>query len=225
MEDYEHDGYAGPAESKGFKIVKGIFKGLLFGASAVVWLLIFWVIISTREPSFYEKMIFTDQTRKAAEETENYEVCQLHVRTWMNYDNSISVSNVWYSVKTGELEIGFRYNTKLLRTSDGNGRSITTSALYSLTGDDGLPLQVSNVTRKTIGRYEYFRVCFSGVSLNLDPDVESPAGFSTLRLAITRESDGEPLSSYTDKEGTIINDAEFVIYDSKTVVQRVPYDP
>lgn len=221
MDSEERSGYAEQPESKGFRVVKNIFKGLLFGASAVVWILVFWLIISTREPSFYKKMIFTDRTREAAAAAENYQVWQVHVRTWMNYDNSISVSNVWYSEDTQELEIGFRFNTKLLRTKDENGNSVENTVLYSLTDGDGRAYEPVNVEETVIGRYHYYRVCYSNVSLPLSADRSSGP---VLTLSWTRSSDGEPLAYYFDKNGIKINDAELVIYNADTVVQQVEFE-
>ena len=222
MDSQEEVRYGEQTESKGFRIVKNIFKGLLFGASAVVWILIFWVIISTREPSFYDRMIFSEKTRAVAEADDNYEVWQLHVRTWMNYDNSISVSNVWYAEDTGELELGFRFNTKLTRIKDESGSSVTTEAVYVLSDDAGRTYAVSNVEETVIGRYRYFRVCFSGVSLALsDDDRES---LPVLRLTLTRSYDGEALAFYYDKNGVKINDNELVIFNSETVVQKTAFE-
>ena len=222
MDSQEEVRYNDQPESKGFRIAKNIFKGLLFGASAVVWVLIFWVIISTREPSFYGEMIFSEKTRAAASADEQYEVWQLHVQTWMNYDNSISVSGVWYAEDTGELEIGFRFNTKLTRIKDESGNSITTEPVYVLSDDAGKTYAVSNLKETVIGRYRYFRVCFSDVRLALSGgDRESQP---VLRLTLTRAYDGEPLAYYYDNSGVKINDAELVIFNAETVVQKTAFE-
>lgn len=212
------------SESKGFRIAKNIFKGLLFGASALVWVLIFWVIISTREPSFYKSMIFTDRTAEAAKANDALPVWQIHVATWMNYDNSISVSGVWYSPDTQELELGFRFNTKLLKRKDEDGISFEDALVYTLTDKDGNPYTAVSVTDTVIGRYHYYRVCYSGVRIDM-PETDGTADTEeVLWFRLNRGSDGEPLSSYMEG-GVRVNDAEFRIFDDTIVCQRTDYDP
>ena len=212
------------SESKGFRVAKNIFKGLLFGASALVWILIFWVIISTREPSFYKSMIFTDRTAAAAKANEALPVWQIHVATWMNYDNSIAVSGVWYSPDTEELELGFRFNTKLLKRKDTNGVSFEDALLYALTDKDGNPYTAVNVKDTIIGRYHYYRVCYSGVRITMPAADGTAETDDVLWFRLTRESDGEPLASYME-EGVKVNDAEFRIFDDTIVCQKTEYDP
>lgn len=209
-------------ESKGYRIVKNIFKGLLFGASALVWVLIFWLILSTREPSFYNEMIFSDRTKTAAS-AEDYKVWQVNVSTFMNYDNSFSTSRVWYAKDTSELEVGFRINTqKLLDRQDSEGATVTENFVYELLDEENNRYPVSNVVEEQIGRYHYYRVTFSGV--DFDPSEGSAEQRPVLRLSLTRASDGEPL--YLRKQdGITYNESEITILDSKTVLQEVDYDP
>ena len=211
-------------ESKGYRIVKNVFKGLVFGASALVWVLVFWLIISTREPSFYKSMIFTDKTREAALSVQNYTVWQIHVATWMNYDNSINVSNVWYSTDTQELEIGFRFNTKLLKRKDGNGQSFEDGLVYTLSDGNGNSHTAVNVRETVIGRYHYYRVCYSGVRIPMPAQDGTSDTEDVLWFRLTRESDGEPLSSYIE-QGVRINDAEFRLFDNETVCQQTEFNP
>ena len=70
--DQEFDDVRDERESKAFRVVKNTFKGILYGASALVWILVLAVLFTTRESGIYTEMMFTDATQKLAEETENY---------------------------------------------------------------------------------------------------------------------------------------------------------
>lgn len=220
--DFNDDNlYEEQPESKGFRIAKKIFKGMLYGLCGLVWVLIFWLIFSTREPSMYDNMYFSDATRQMAAQEENYQVWQLNVQTFMNYDASITVSNVYYAQETKELEIGVRYNKKLAKKTDADGKTYYENVSFVLDDYDGVKYAVSNVETKTIGRYVYYRICFKDVSITLPADEKETQPVYSLHLY--HENTEEPLSSYR-KEGVLVDDAVIVIYDKDTVCRKVDFD-
>ncbi len=210
-DDYteEHDG-----ESKVYRVVRGCFKGVLYGASALVWILVFYAIFSTRESKLLKKMYFTEATRSIAEATEDFPVYQINPLDFMNDDGSITLSNIWYAKETGELEFGIKYNKKLTN-------SITDDPIrYVLTDQNGTEYPVVGMKEDAIGRYGYARVCFSGLSLPLDNE---NAEELVLTLTLYRRTDDQPLSTYI-KDRELVNNAEFTVYNAETVFRTVEYD-
>lgn len=213
MQEEEHtSGYVEP--SKAYRIVRGCFKWLLYGASALVWILIFYTLFSTRESKLLERMYFTDATRSYAETTENYRVHQLYPAVFMNRDGSIELRSLYYAPETGELEIGVKYNKKL---TDGNTED---GILYVLTDRDGTNYAVVRLETDVIGRYGYARVCFGGLSIPLE-DV----GAYHLTLSLYKQGTDEPLSTYLSEDRLKrVNNATFTIYDESTHVTTAAFD-
>lgn len=240
MSDYNDDLFEdeeeGKESSKGFRIVKRGFKILLFGCSALVWVLIIAVVISTREAKLFSQMRFGESTVSLAEQTEDaggeFRVHELHTNVFMNIDGSLSVGNVWYCAETGELTLGIRINRKKLKyTADGTEKTGTPE--ITLTDDAGNTFAVIRSEEKTIGRYTYLRVCFEGISLSLgESSFEDkknggipmePVPVLTLRL--TMKETGEPLATHFDREKeATVDDSVFVIFDRETPYKTVEYD-
>ena len=208
------DGYGPP--SKAYRILRGCFKGVLYGASALVWILIFYTLFSTRESKLLKRMYFTDATHSVAAETEDYRVYQLYTGGFMNRDGSIELRNLWYAPETGELEIGVKYNKKLIDTSLDN------PVRYVLTDQDGKEYPLVRLEQDAIGRYGYARVCFSGLSI---PVKEEDDWKLTLTLSLYHPDTDRPLSTYiSDDRLQEINNATFTVYDDSTLTGTVKYD-
>ena len=213
MQDEEYTGGYGEP-SKAYRIVRGCFKWLLYGASALVWILIFYTLFSTRESKLLERMYFTDATHSVASETENYRIRQLYPANFMNQDGSIELRSLYYAPETGELEIGVKYNKKL---TDGDTKD---GILYVLTDQNGTEYAIVRLETDEIGRYGYARVCFAGLSA---PIGEEAVGDFRLTLSLLRKSDGEPLSTRIVEEREVDN-ASFTVFDKSTVTGTVKYD-
>lgn len=241
MSDYNDDLFEDDEEreheSKGFRAVKRIFKILLFGCSALVWVLVIAVVISTREAKLFSQMQFGDDTVMLAEEAEKadkeFRVHELHTNVFMNIDGSLSVGNVWYCAETGELTLGIRINRKKLKyTADGAEKTGTPEIVLS--DENGNRFSIIRSEEKTIGRYSYLRVCFDGISLSLkessfaakksdEAAQETPVPVLTLYLTLAET--GNPLASHYDKEKeAMIDDSVFVIFDHETPYKTVEYD-
>ena len=226
--DQDFDEVRDERESKSFRIIKRSFKILLYGASALVWILIFVVIFATRESDLLEEMIFTMDTQKIAAETENYQVDQIIVSDFQNERSDkiikISSNTCYYARETGELEMGIQYN-KQLTDSD-----TTDSIKFVLQDQDGNVYPVLQVEEDSIGRFGYVRVCFGGIKIpTVEKNGKEMLSFETFKLTLTlyRKSDGALLSTYTKKEGTetvVVNDSVFTIIDEKTSTRRVDFE-
>ena len=224
MQDEEYSGgYAAP--SKGYRIVKGIFKGVLYGASALVWILVFYVLISTRESKLMDRMRFTSETQSLAED-EDFRLYKLN-GAYMSYKARIELGDVFYAKETEGLELSVKYNKQL--TDGGEG-----GVLYVLTDQDGNEYPIVSLETDEIGRYGYARICFDGVVLPIKDTgsgpVETEGDPVRLTISLYRESDGQPLDTrISDDRTQELNDASFCIYDSgdtekSSFISRVKYD-
>ena len=226
--DQEFDEVRDERESKTFRIIKRSFKILLYGASALVWILIFVVIFATRESDVLDEMVFTKETQKIAEKNEDYQVDQIIVSDFQN-DRSdkiikISSNTCFYSRETGELEMGIQYN-KQLTDSDTSD-----SIQFVLQDQDGNIYPVLQTIEDEIGRFGYIRVCFGGIHIPTENiEGKEKLSFRGMKLTLTlyRKSDGKLLSTYTEKDGTeiiTVNDSSFTIIDETTVSRRTDFD-
>lgn len=224
MQDEEYSsGYGTPSE--GYRVVKGIFKGVLYGASALVWILVLYVLISTRESKLMDRMRFTSETQALAED-ENFRVYKLN-GAYMSYRASIELGDVFYVKETEELELSVKYNKQL---TDGGEDGV----LYVLTDQDGNEYPIVSLETDEIGRYGYARICFDEVSLPIGDAGDEPAETDgdpvRLTFSLYRESDGQPLETrISDDHTQELNDAAFCIYDSgdkekSSYISRVKYD-
>lgn len=226
--DQDFDEVRDDRESKSFRIVKRTFKFILYGASALVWILIFAVIFATRESDLLDDMIFTQETQKIAESKDDYQVDQIIVSDFQNERSDkiikISSNTCYYARETGELEMGIQYN-KQLTDSD-----VTDSIQFVLQDQNGNIYPVLQTEEDSIGRFGYIRVCFGGIKIPTETkNGKETLCFQGIKLTLTmyRKSDGELLSTYTKKEGTetvVVNDSVFVIIDDQTVSRRVDFE-
>lgn len=221
--DQDFDEVRDERESKSFRVVKNIFKGILYGASALVWILVLAVIFTTREPGMYTEMQFTDATQKLADETEDYKVHQVIIMDFMNKRGSITLSSstCFYAAETRELEIGVKYNKKL--TDNDTEDAI----VYKLVDQDGKEYPVLQIDEDSVGRYGYARVCFGGIVIPVDEKGSLDFTGLGLKLTLYRKSDGALLATYQKQDGLdkiTVNDAEFVIVGENTPTQRKDFE-
>lgn len=230
MQEEEHtSGYGEP--SKTYRIVKGCFKGILYGASALVWIIVFYVIFTNRDSKLMDRMYFTDATRNLAEQTEDYQVYQFYPADFMSQDGRITLNGFYYAQETGELEFCVKYNKKL---TDGNTKD---AIRYVLTDQDGKEYPLERIETDAIGRYGYARVCFGGLSI---PVEEDDGRELQLTFSLYQKDGDRPLSSHISTDRTQeISDSTFLIFTNfkksddpadptdfpdPTVIQKIKYD-
>lgn len=225
--DHDFDEVRDERESKAFRVVRGCFKGLLYGASALVWILILYTVFTTRESKLFEQMYFTKATEKIAQESEEYQVHQLIITEFMNDQGDITLSSntSYYAAETGELSIGIRYNKKLTDSDTSD------SILYVLKDQDGNEFPAVVMEEDVIGRYGYARVCFTGLNIPFKEKdgqsvLENDEGM-VLTLTLYRRSDGALLSTYTKTDGNKVvevNDSDFIILDTESLSRMTDYE-
>lgn len=230
MQEEEYTGY-GEQPSKAYRVVKGCFKGILYGASALVWILMLYVIFTNRDSKLMDRMYFTDATRNIAEQTEDYRVYQLFPADFMSRDGRVTLNGFYYAQETGELEFCVKYNKKL---TDGNTKD---GIRYVLTDQDGKEYPLVRTETDAIGRYGYARVCFGGLSL---PVKEGDDWEMQLTVTLYQKDSEQPLITRISSDRTEeINDSVFLIFTNfkksgdpsdpddfpdPTVTQTIEYD-
>ena len=242
MSDYQDDLLENDEEtvpeSKSFRAVRLAFKILLYGASALVWGIVLYVVITTRDAKLFSQMRFSDETRTVAEQTVEkdgtFYVHELHTNVFMNYDGSISVGNVWYCRETGELNLGIRINKKLLKYTDENGAQSEGTPEIVLIDEDGTTYPIVCKEKDEIGRYLFLRISFKGMDLPLKDSSFTPAdqpkepeteALPVLRMFLTMKETGKPLATHFDREkNSMVDDAVFVIFNRDTAYKKVEYD-
>ena len=215
MQEEEYtSGYGEP--SKAYRIVKGCFKGVLYGASALVWILMLYVVFTNRESKLMDQMHFTDETRSLAEQTEDFRVYRLYPADFMNQGGRITLSGFFYARETGELELCVKYNKKL---TDGNTED---GIRYVLTDQDGTEYPLKRIETDAIGRYGYARICFGGLSIPVEEDDKWDL---QLTLFLYQKDSEQPLATYLNSDRTEeINNARFLVF-TKITGPRDPNDP
>lgn len=219
-------------ETRAYRIVRGCFKGVLYGASALVWILIFYTIFTTRESSILKKMYFTPETHEALAADKDAQVCQIYLSEFMNQNGSITLSNVWYAPSANEIEIGIKYNRKLVENEDKDA-----PISYILTDQNGNTYDILRMETDSIGRYNYVRICFAcpdlpltravfaddGSVVKLPPERGDPK--TVLTLFMNRASDGEPLHTYINEDRTeLVNDSKFRIFQADFNCRDIAFD-
>jgi hypothetical protein len=221
--DQEFDDVRDERESKAFRVVKNTFKGILYGASALVWILVLAVLFTTRESGIYTEMMFTDATQKLAEETDDYKVHQVIIMDFMNEQGSITLSSstCFYAAETKELDLGIKYNKKLTDSDTSD------AILYELKDKNGKIYPMLQIEEDAIGRYGYARVCFGEIEIPLKEDGSLDFTGLGLTLTLYRKSDGALLATYQKKDGqdTItVNDAVFTIVAEDSPTGRKDFE-
>lgn len=213
-----------PAKKRRKKIVKYIFYGIV----AFVYIVAFWVILSNCESDIYEKYVFSPKARQLYNESpEDFVVYELFPTTFMNFDGSVQISGVAYASTANELEIGIKYNKKLLATDNGSALQ------FSLVDSNGTVYNVCNTKKDEKGRYCYLRLSFENVNLDLESNK-----YINSEAKVTAEGEGEMFETFNYKlvitypEGADIKidvededkgKDELVIFDGATPIQITKY--
>lgn len=153
-------------QSKSGKIVKKIFKYLIYGISFLVYAILIYRIIATSDLDLVEQMIFTAETRsEAGQAGGDFALYTVFPEEFMNDDGTIQLKNCYYASEQGEFELGVRYSSK---AAGGDG---STELLYTLTDSKGNEYPLVNRVRGTKDKYVFERICFGDVAFDLSENV------------------------------------------------------
>ncbi len=210
------------------KIRKKIIRYSFYSLIIAVYVIAFVVIFANCEHKIYEEYIFSPKANELYKaDPDAFAVYELFPRVFMNYDGSVQISGVAYAENASELELGIKYNKNLLINEKGEGPE------FSLVDSDGKVYKLCNSKAATKGRYNYLRLCFEGVVLDLDGNRYINSEAST-----AADGEGEMFETFNYKlvikypeNADIKTDAEdeeketdaFVIFDGATAIQPVDF--
>ena len=211
-------------ESKIYRTVKRIFKWTMYGISFLVYAVLFYILIANRDSSVLENNYFTDIEGYESLNKDEMVLYRINTKIFMNDDGSLQLHNIDYSDRYGVLEIGVKFNAKKL--TDGEyGDPLD----FTLKDTEGNVLPMVNVVTDDQGRYGFYRICFSGIDIDLnsndlryDPELtDLPKLIQKFTLTVSRKSDGAVIP-VSVSDGETIN--EFTIYDNSTTFNSTNYN-
>ncbi|MBQ4648363.1 MAG: hypothetical protein IJB76_04295 [Clostridia bacterium] len=194
---------------------KKVIKYSFYGLVALVYIVAFSVLFSNCEPNSYKELKFSAEAQTLYRQSpEDFTVYEMYPSIFMNYDGSVQIAGVFYSPTAKELEIGFKYNKKLV-TDKGEPK-------FSLIDTNGNSYEMSVNSTDKSGRYLYARISYKGVELNLNENVYINPDYSD-----EAEGEGEAydtfkcslLIEYSDRDES----EELVIFNSKTAIELSKY--
>lgn len=216
--DYEGNYFPDDDEevSKSKKITKKVLRYSLLGLVAVVYIVVFAVLLNNCEPDMYESYVFSPEANSLySEDPDGFAVYEVFPTTFMNYDGSVQISGVAYAHSANELELGIKYNSRL--KSDGLPR-------FVLTDTNGNVYESVVTASDTQGRYEYLRLSFKGVDLPLDENV-----YIDPELSAAVEGEGEMYEtfSFTLQIYTTHDEGEtpeaIIIFNNVTPIKQIVF--
>lgn len=198
----EHD----ENESKIYRAIKGTIKWTMYGISFLLYIIFFVVIVVNRDSYILEKNYMNELPEFENVDTDDIELYRINSKFFMTEDGSIQLHNIDYSEEHGIMEIGIKYNaTKDTVTKGERGDAIE----YVLTDNHGNRYSRVKHVIDSAGRYEYARVCFSGIDIVLDEndlrqEGDNQYGKGTLyQLTLYRKSDGYKLHTFDLYDNTV----------------------
>ena len=201
--------------SKGKKIRKKITKYSFYGIILLVYVVTFSILFSNCEPDLFKTVMFSDEANSIyTNAPEEFVVYRVFPQVFMNYDGSVQIDTVVYSPTAKEIELGVKCNKKL----SANGQKPT----FTIVDTNGNVYKIVNIVSETKGRYEYSRISFGGIKLNLEdnvyinPDNASKAegegeAYDTLKFSFKIE--------YADGKETELLD----LFNSKTAIELTEF--
>lgn len=154
-------------ESKTYRIVKKTLKIILYGCSALVWVLLFYFLFINRDRDVLENNYFKELPAYDAQSGE-IELIRVNPREFMNYDGSFQVFNVDYAESLHALEIGVKYNKNHFKVKSADGAERDLDPLFTLVDNNGREYELAYVKTDSGGRYAFFRLCFTGMTFDLE---------------------------------------------------------
>ena len=211
-------------ESKIYRTVKRIFKWTMYGISLLIYIILFVVLIANKDSGILEKNYFTDIEEYKDVDKDEMSLYNIHTRIFMNDDGSLQLHDIDYSDKYCLLEIGVKFNAK--KVTDGEyGDSLN----FELKDEKGNIYPVINIVTDKNGRYGFYRVCFSGIDIDInsndlyyDPQTNpEPKKIQKFTLIVSRKADGKIIPVKIE-DGKSVD--EFIIYDNKTTFSSIDYN-
>ncbi len=203
------------SQSKGKTVRKKIIRYGFFGLISLIYVVSFAILFTNCELDLYTQITFSKRAQQIYNESpEDFVVYEMYPQVFMNYDGSVQIDCVVYSPTVNELEIGIKYNKKLI--VDGN------EPTFFLTDTNENSYNVCNVVSDTKGRYVYARISFEQVTLNLEENVYTNPDFSA-----DAEGEGEAYDTlkfvltidYSDsKENEALS-----IFNSNTAIEIIDF--
>ncbi len=196
----------------------------MYGISILIYIIIFVVLIANRDSGVLENNYFTDIDAYKNIDEDDMSLYRIHTRIFMNDDGSLQLHNIDYSDKYGLIEIGVKFNGK--KITDGEyGDSLN----FELKDIEGNTYPIVNVVTDKNGRYGFYRVCFSGLDIDIDSNDlyydpktnPNPKNIQKFTLTVSRKSDGKIIPVKIE-DGKSVD--EFVIYDNKTTFSSTDYN-
>ena len=214
---------------KSTKIIKNIFKYILYGLSFLVWAILIYLLIANRDRSLLEENYMTEIENVTISD-KNDALIRINPPEFMNYDGSTQIFNADYSYEYGLLEIGVKYNVNAYKTKLEGGTETEMEPEFILTDNNGTVYPVEYVKTETGGRYSFNRICFSGLAIDLKSS-EDYSVMSENHKSLLENSGGNAGLSYTlsfyDKNyiGTERTPLEtFLIYDGDVRIYFTDYN-
>ena len=184
-------------ESKVYKAIKGTIKWTMYGISFLLYIIFFVVIVVNRDSYILEKNYMNELIENV--DIDDIELYRINARVFMTDDGSVQLHNIDYSEEYGIMEIGIKYNAnKEFVTNGERGDAIE----YVLTDNNGNRYPRANHVIDSAGRYEFARICFSGLEIDLDEndlrqEGDNQYGKGTLyQLTLYRKSDGSKIHTF-----------------------------
>ena len=218
----EHD----ENESITYRRVKGFFKWTMYGISFLIYAIIFITLIVNRDSKILKKNYWASLPGNEEINTKTVEMYHINTKDFMEQLGTLQLHNVDYAPEHKYLEIGVKFNAKKL--TDGDYINDTT---YVLTDSEGNTYKVDNLIREGRGRYGFARICFSGVTLDLDSnDLNYNLALTgSIRPAIPDNSIKKErsdikftLSVYRISDGELLYD--FDVYDNSVSYTKTEYE-
>lgn len=210
------------------KIRKKVIRYCFYSLIIAVYVIAFAVIFANCEHKIYEEYIFSEKANELYKASpKEFAVYEMFPRVFMNYDGSVQISGVAYAETANELELGIKYNKNLLINEKGEGPE------FSLVDSDGKVYKICNTEKASKGRYNYLRLCFEDVELDLDSNVYINSEAST-----ATDGEGEMFETFnykliikypenadikTDAEDEEKGADELIIFDGVTAIQPVDF--
>lgn len=144
------------------RIVKAVFKGILYFFVMLVYLFFCFRFYVSCEPSMVEETVLSEQARETYRaDPKDFPMYGIDT-TNINTNGTLLLRRIVYADKVNELEFGVRYvQDKLI---EGGVKEPLRFVLRDSKGNEYTLVNRESFTRFT---YVYERVCFSGVDINV----------------------------------------------------------
>ena len=152
--------------SRPVKRTKKILHYIFYTIVAVVYVIVFAVLLNNCEPKMYKKYVFSQKANELYEASpDDFMVYEFFPKKFMSDDGRIQIAGAAYAEAASEIELGIKYNKKLNDPETGKAPE------FVLKDTNGNLYPICNTVVKNKGRYCYMRLSFSEVAFSLDENV------------------------------------------------------